>query len=80
MLGRALVSYLRWYYFWAERDTLHCKDSIVYRKWKQIFQEMKLRGLSPSSYIHVSVSDLYINTIDLPILLQEKRWTDRGNI
>ncbi len=23
---------------------------------KQIFQEMKLRGLSPNSYIHVSVS------------------------
>ncbi len=39
---------------------------------------MKLRGLSPSSYIHVSLSDLY--TIGLPILLQENRWTDRGNI
>jgi hypothetical protein len=47
---------------------------------KQIFPEMKLRGLSPSSYIHVSVSNLYIPMIGLPILLQEKRWTDRGNI
>jgi hypothetical protein len=47
---------------------------------KQIFLEMKLRGLSPSSYIHVSVSDLYIPTIGLPILLQENRWTERGNI
>jgi hypothetical protein len=40
---------------------------------KQIFQEMKLRGLSPNSYIHVSVSDLFIPTIGLPIVLQENR-------
>ena len=38
---------------------------------QQIFPEMKLRGLDPSSYIPISVSDLYIPTIDLPILLQE---------
>jgi hypothetical protein len=42
--------------------------------------EMKLNGLSPDSYIHVSVSGLYCRTIGLPILLQENRWTDRGNI
>jgi hypothetical protein len=30
---------------------------------------MKLRGPSPNSYIHVSVRDLYIPTIGLPILL-----------
>jgi hypothetical protein len=41
---------------------------------------MKLRGLVSNSYIHVSVSDLFIHTIDLPILLQENRWTDRENI
>ncbi len=41
---------------------------------------MKLRGIVSSSYIHVSVSDLFIPTIDLPILLQESRWTYRGNI
>jgi hypothetical protein len=34
---------------------------------KQIFSEMKLRGLVPNSYIHVSVSDIYIPTIGLPI-------------
>jgi hypothetical protein len=33
---------------------------------------MKLRGLVPDSYISVSVSDLYIPMIGLPILLQEK--------
>ncbi len=50
---------------------------------KQIFSEMKLCSLSPNSYIHVSVSDLYmysIPKIDLPILLQEIMWTNRGNI
>ena len=36
-----------------------------------VFPEMKQRGLIPSSYIHVSVSDLCIPTIDLPILLQD---------
>jgi hypothetical protein len=46
---------------------------------KQIFPEKELRGLSPNAYIHVSVSDLYIPTISLPILLQENRWTDGGN-
>ncbi len=34
----------------------------------------------PNSYIHASVSDLYIPTVGLPILLREKRWTDRGCI
>jgi hypothetical protein len=33
---------------------------------------MKLSGLVPNSYIHVSVSDLYLPTIGLPILLQQK--------
>ncbi len=48
---------------------------------KQTFPEKELRGgLSPSSYNHVSVCDLYIPTIGLPILLQENRWTDRGKI
>jgi hypothetical protein len=47
---------------------------------KQIFPEMKLRGLGTSSYIPISVSDLYILKVGLPILLQENRWTNRGNI
>ena len=47
---------------------------------KQIFSEKELRRHSPHFYIHVSVSDLYIPTIDLPILLQENMWTDPGNI
>ncbi len=37
---------------------MHCTENL-----KQIFPEMKLRGLVPNFYIHVSVSDLYILTI-----------------
>jgi hypothetical protein len=42
-----------------------------YRILKQIFPEKELHGHSPNFHIHVSVSDLYILTMDLPILLQE---------
>ncbi len=38
---------------------------------KQIFPEKELRGHSPNFHIHVSVSDLYIPMIDLPIVLKE---------
>jgi hypothetical protein len=37
------------------------------KNWKQIFPEKKLRGHSPNLQIHVSVSDLYIPTVDLPM-------------
>jgi hypothetical protein len=37
----------------------------------QIFQEKELRGPQSQFHIHVSVSDLYIPTIDLLFLLQE---------
>jgi len=46
---------------------------------KQIFPE-ELRGHSPNFHSHVPVSDLYIPTIDLPIILQENIWIDPGNI
>jgi hypothetical protein len=36
---------------------------------KEIFPEKELRGHSPISYMHVFVSDIYISTIGLPILL-----------
>ncbi len=47
---------------------------------KQIFPDKELRGHSPNSYVQVSVSDLYIPIIGLPILQQENRCTNRGNI
>ncbi len=34
---------------------------------KQIFPDTELRGHSPIFHIHVSVGDLYIPKIDLPI-------------
>ena len=43
-----------------------------YRNSKQLFLEKKLCGLSPNFHIHMSVSDLYIPTIGLPILLAGK--------
>ncbi len=36
---------------------------------KQIFPEKEYRGLNPNFHIHASVSNLYIHTIGLPILL-----------
>jgi hypothetical protein len=60
--------------------TLHTAilHTTQYRKSKQIFPEKELHGLSLSFHIHASVSDLYIPTIGLPILLQENMWTDPG--
>jgi hypothetical protein len=39
-----------------------------------------MSGLNLNFHIHVSVVDLHIPTIGLPILLQENMWTDPGNI
>ncbi len=41
-----------------------------------VFPKMKLRGLVPSSNIHVLVGYLYISRIGLPIWLQQNRQTD----
>ncbi len=38
---------------------------------KQIFPEKEYRGLSPNFHIHVSVSELYIPKLGLPVLLEE---------
>jgi hypothetical protein len=45
---------------------------------KQISPEKELRGLSPDSYIHVSLRNVYIPTISLHFLRQEyiNRFTD----
>jgi hypothetical protein len=58
----------------------HCKDTI--RKFETNIPRKGFAG--PQSNFHVyeyvSVSDLYISTIGLPILLQENMWTDPENI
>ncbi len=46
----------------------------------KIFLRKGLRSLSPNFHIQVSVSNLYVPTIGLPILPQENMWTDPGNI
>jgi hypothetical protein len=55
---------------------LHCKDKLpkIRNKYPQE------RNGAATAYINVSVSDLYIPLIGLPILLQENRWTNRRNI
>ncbi len=54
---------------------VHCTENPIYE-----FPEMKLSGLVPKSYIHVSVSHLYIPRIELPIWQQQNKQTDPGNI
>ncbi len=51
---------------------MHCNQNFIY-----VFSELKLCGLIPNSYIHVSVSDSYMPRIGLPIRLQQNRQTDR---
>jgi hypothetical protein len=53
---------------------MHCTENPTY-----VFPEMKLRGLVHNSYIHKSVSDLYIPRIGWPIWLQQNRQTDPEN-
>ncbi len=55
---------------------LHCKDTVR----KTCNKYFHKRNCSAPVPFHVSVSDLYIPTVDLPILLQENIWTDPGNI
>ncbi len=72
------------YYTSTYRSTEKCQSYTLQRhnteNSKQIFSEKELRGLSPNFHIHVSVSDLYIPAIGLPIPVQENMWTDPGHI
>ncbi len=52
--------------------TLQCNGNPIH-----IFPEKDWRGLNPYFHIHVSVSNLYIPTIDR---LQENLWTNPGKI
>jgi hypothetical protein len=47
---------------------------------KLLFPKLNYNVLSPSSYTHIFVRDLYISWIGLPILLQGNMWTEPGNI
>ncbi len=52
----------------------------VFPEMKLLFPKQNYNALSPSSYIHISVRDLYISRIGLPILLlgNTRRWTYHG--
>jgi hypothetical protein len=50
----------------------------VFPEMKLLFPKQNYNGLSPSSYTHISVRDLYISRIGLPILLQENMCTEPG--
>ncbi len=47
---------------------------------KLLFPKQNYNVLSPSSYSHISVRDLCISRIGLPIPLHGNMWTDPGNI
>ncbi len=52
----------------AEKDAM---QRHITKNSKHIFPETEMRDPSPNFHIHVSVSDLYIPMIRLPIMLQE---------
>jgi hypothetical protein len=52
----------------------------VFPEMKLLFLKQNYNVLSHSSYTHISVRDLYISRIGLPILLQGNMWTNPGNI
>jgi hypothetical protein len=51
----------------------------VFPEMKLLFPIQNYNVLSPSSYTHISVRDLNISRIGLPILLQGNMWSDPGN-
>ncbi len=52
----------------------------VFPEMKLLFPQQKYNVLSPSSFTHISVRDIYISRICLPILLQGNMWTNPWNI
>jgi hypothetical protein len=52
----------------------------VFPEIKLLFPKQNYNVPSPSSYTHISVRDLCISRIGLPILLQENMWTAPGII
>ncbi len=56
---------------------------MYFQKWNcgtSLFPKQNYKVQSPNFHIHVSVSDLYIPGIGLPILMQPNRQTDPGNL
>jgi hypothetical protein len=67
-------------YFYSPCNVNHTAKT-QYRKFEtNIPRKETVLPVPIPAFVHVSVSDLYISTIGLPVLLQENRWTDLGNI
>ncbi len=61
-------------------DAPACTAQTQYGKFETNISRKEVRSFSPYFHINVSVSDLYVPTNGLPILLQENMWTDSGKI
>ncbi len=62
---------------------IQCKCLVhiyVFPEMKLLFPKHNYNVMSPNSYTHISVRDLYISRIGLPILLQGNMWTNNENI
>jgi hypothetical protein len=65
-------------HFKRRADEIHYNCLVPIYVFPEVKQNYKV--LPPNFHIHVSVSDLYIPSIALFILLQPNRQTDPGNI
>ncbi len=64
-------------------DLVSLPDHTAKTQYQKFETNIPIKGTArqQSQFLHhVSVSDLYIRTIGLSILLQANRWTKRGNI
>jgi hypothetical protein len=75
--GGDFIEFTYWHIQVSQQTYPHCKDTLFETN---IPRKGIARSQSPNFRIHVSVSDLYIPTIGLPILVQENMWTDPGKI
>jgi hypothetical protein len=70
--------YAKSFFATYSEDILIHTAKTLYRKFETNIPRNETARSRSQPLHHASVSDLYIPTIDLPILLQENRWTGRG--
>ncbi len=84
-LWRGKRALLRWPHYKRKAESnINVWFRFMYpRKWNwtaSLFPKKNYKVLPPNFYIHISVSDLYISSISLPLLLQPNRQTDPRNL
>ncbi len=78
LILRATKAHCKWR---AGENPVHISGSHLHIPRKKLFcPKRNYNVLSLSSCIHISVRNLYISRIGLPILLQGNMWTDPVNI